>query len=487
MIFKLVESFILNEADDDLNDIVSEVEDNSANPSSPNTDIDTNTTDSEDSLREIQNKLLDPKIKSNTKERDRLIDKAIEITFTGNAKNQVEPIIPKLKASIVRYGLNNNPIWDYAKNFVEKINNSSFKLDNSYIDFINEAEEQNLIKISDPDLYQSWMYNEDASENLYKIKTIVFLKNPNNVKNWGLYKIDENGKEVPIELKDIQSKTAQEIRVFLDQNQHGTGREDSITIGDILKQNNIKIDDFKKIIDFIKPLYSKEGKNKQDEIEGKLKTLFQDKSKIVNFRDLEIEGYEKGKEELIKPILDEFIKNDGEANLQSTATNINVPFKSTTKYFGTNYRMVVERIINLFKDANAAPAQLGVISNTLVNAVSDEVWRERLLNWDIEKFNDKDLASLIPSIAKFIQTTNEDGSPKDKSEKAALNRKRKSPPDTKEGILKKLASWMGSQEAMRMIPNVTERWDDIKATFEDNYEDGKTFEDMKRIISRQLS
>lgn len=104
-------------------------------------------------------------------------------------------------------------------------------------------------KLKDDDLsnetsfiYDNRLYNGTDEENLYKLKSLIFINEPKNIKNFGLYKKDNNGRTTnqPITENDLMPLSAQEIEQFLNASQTKNKNDDTSTVfGQYMKDNNI--------------------------------------------------------------------------------------------------------------------------------------------------------------------------------------------------------------------------------------------------------
>ena len=119
--------------------------------------------------------------------------------------NRLEPAESAIMNSLISYGF--DEIGNKLITFLEKARN--IPLDDVYVSTINNLVNNDTINVNTDWLYDKQIYEGKPSDIDYKIKTLAYLSNENNLKKFGA----ENNPDLAID--SIKTKTVQEIKQIL--------------------------------------------------------------------------------------------------------------------------------------------------------------------------------------------------------------------------------------------------------------------------------
>ena len=173
---------------------------------------------------------------------DEYIDRlAEEVGDTAGVSQEAKSVIGE---SISTLGLNDNPFLTFTKNYMKSgaPQLTGEMASTVYTMWANDKLPENVIENQNSYLYDEKVYSGDDNENLYKLKSLVFVDNPNNTKKYGLYRKDINGNRTNnlIGTQDIIGMSARDIEKFLNnsqsRNRDGTNAK---SFGDYIGKNNL--------------------------------------------------------------------------------------------------------------------------------------------------------------------------------------------------------------------------------------------------------
>ena len=118
---------------------------------------------------------------------------------------RLEPAESAIMNSLISYGF--DEIGNKLVTFLEKARN--IPLDDVYVSTINNLVNNDTINVNTDWLYDRQVYDGKPSDIDYKIKTLAYLSNKNNLKKFGA----ENNPDLAID--NIKTKTVQEIKQIL--------------------------------------------------------------------------------------------------------------------------------------------------------------------------------------------------------------------------------------------------------------------------------
>ena len=118
---------------------------------------------------------------------------------------RLEPAESAIMNSLISYGF--DEIGNKLVTFLEKARN--IPLDDVYVSTINNLVNNDTINVNADWLYDRQVYEGKPSDIDYKIKTLAYLSNKNNLKKFGA----ENNPDLAID--SIKTKTVQEIKQIL--------------------------------------------------------------------------------------------------------------------------------------------------------------------------------------------------------------------------------------------------------------------------------
>ena len=118
---------------------------------------------------------------------------------------RLEPAESAIMNSLISYGF--DEIGNKLITFLEKARN--IPLDDVYVSTINNLVNNDTINVNTDWLYDRQIYEGKPSDIDYKIKTLAYLSNKNNLKKFGA----ENNPDLAID--SIKTKTVQEIKQIL--------------------------------------------------------------------------------------------------------------------------------------------------------------------------------------------------------------------------------------------------------------------------------
>lgn len=173
--------------------------------------VDRNITDNtiitEETFQELYNHANDAK-------KIRLLKELIENSPNFNRLELAESAIMN---SFISYGF--DEIDNKLVTFLEKARN--IPLEDTYVNTINNLVNNNTINVNTDWLYDREVYEGKPADIDYKIKTLAYLSNKNNLKKFGA----ENNPDLAID--NIKTKTAQEIKQILsDVTREDTSKEE---------------------------------------------------------------------------------------------------------------------------------------------------------------------------------------------------------------------------------------------------------------------
>lgn len=120
---------------------------------------------------------------------------------------QLEPAESAIMNSLISYG------FDDAENkllvFLDRSRSKHLQLEDTYVNTINNLLNNNTISVDTNWLYDKQVYEGKPADIDYKIKTLAYLSNKNNLKKFGA----ENNPDLAID--NIKTKTTQEIKQIL--------------------------------------------------------------------------------------------------------------------------------------------------------------------------------------------------------------------------------------------------------------------------------
>lgn len=120
---------------------------------------------------------------------------------------QLEPAESAIMNSLISYG------FDDAENkllvFLDRSRSKHLQLEDTYVNTINNLLNNNTISVDANWLYDKQVYEGKPADIDYKIKTLAYLSNKNNLKKFGA----ENNPDLAID--NIKTKTTQEIKQIL--------------------------------------------------------------------------------------------------------------------------------------------------------------------------------------------------------------------------------------------------------------------------------
>ena len=119
--------------------------------------------------------------------------------------NRLEPAESAIMNSLISYGF--DEIGNKLITFLENARN--IPLDDVYVSTINNLVNNDTINVNTDWLYDKQIYEGKPSDIDYKIKTLAYLSNKNNLKKFGA----ENNPDLAID--SIKTKTVQEIKQIL--------------------------------------------------------------------------------------------------------------------------------------------------------------------------------------------------------------------------------------------------------------------------------
>lgn len=161
----------------------------------------------EETFQELYNRANDAK-------KIRLLKELIE---NSPNFNRLEPAESAIMNSFISYGF--DEIDNKLVTFLEKARN--IPLEDTYVNTINNLVNNNTINVNTDWLYDREVYEGKPADIDYKIKTLAYLSNKNNLKKFGA----ENNPDLAID--NIKTKTAQEIKQILsDVTREDTSKEE---------------------------------------------------------------------------------------------------------------------------------------------------------------------------------------------------------------------------------------------------------------------
>lgn len=120
---------------------------------------------------------------------------------------QLEPAESAIMNSLISYG------FDDAENkllvFLDRSRSKHLQLEDTYVNTINNLLNNNTISVDANWLYDKQVYEGKPADIDYKIKTLAYLSNKNNLKKFGA----ENNPDLTVD--NIKTKTVQEIKQIL--------------------------------------------------------------------------------------------------------------------------------------------------------------------------------------------------------------------------------------------------------------------------------
>lgn len=119
--------------------------------------------------------------------------------------NRLEPAESAIMNSFISYGF--DELGNKLVTFLEKARN--IPLDDTYVNTINNLVNNDTINVNTDWLYDKQVYEGKPADIDYKIKTLAYISNKNNLKKFGA----ENNPDLTID--NIKTKTVQEIKQIL--------------------------------------------------------------------------------------------------------------------------------------------------------------------------------------------------------------------------------------------------------------------------------
>lgn len=118
---------------------------------------------------------------------------------------RLEPAESAIMNSFISYGFDESD--NKLVTFLEKARN--IPLDDTYVNTINNLVNNNTVNVNADWLYDKQVYEGKPADIDYKIKTLAYISNKNNLKKFGA----ENNPDLAID--NIKTKTVQEIKQIL--------------------------------------------------------------------------------------------------------------------------------------------------------------------------------------------------------------------------------------------------------------------------------
>lgn len=162
-----------------------------------------------------------------------------------------------VETSIIEKGIQNNPLLKFLQLFDSK---NIGKLSGDAAILIGDILNRKNLSPGDNILYDKSLYNESEGNNTYKLKALSFLSDSDNVKKYGLFKVDEDGKPTkePLSVEDLRGKNAEQVRQMLNKSQtknfsNEGGKE--LTVRDYFKENGLNTSSYRELSDLLKKVY----------------------------------------------------------------------------------------------------------------------------------------------------------------------------------------------------------------------------------------
>ena len=162
---------------------------------------------------------------------------------TGDTAGISEEAKSVVGESISTLGVNDNPMLTFIKNYMKS---GAPQLDGDMASMVyslwaNDKISDSVIENQNSYLYDEKVYNGDENENMYKLKSMVFVDDPRNTQKFGLYRkgVDGNRTDDLIDTSDIINLSARDIEKFLNNIQTRNKGDDINSIGAYLAKNNL--------------------------------------------------------------------------------------------------------------------------------------------------------------------------------------------------------------------------------------------------------
>lgn len=350
---------------------------------------------------------------------------------------------------------NNNDIITYAKNLKGAIPSPKA------IDIIDQYLKNDILDLNDPKT-KSWIYNTGAyNTSDYKFKSLIFFEDKSELRKYG--------REEEYPFKEIlESEDEKEIKDLI--SKWATESQNKVDIEDIFKLK--KLDKLPKQLNFINELFKSSKKEEKDLILN-LNSLLKDPRTLRDFIYLEVPKWEEGKDDLMKPIIIEFIKSNLEEKEEKEVSSINVKLgdilENTKKL--KNIKDQINFIKSLFSNINDE-TKLKSINTVLDNIGKSFKAMEDLRNISISKYDSTNDLSMRQPIINYINKYIENVKSKFSKDKEDISKL------TKNEIYDKL--WKGII-ASNISPRAKTKAE-FDAAFEDTYKPGLSYKELRNNI-----
>ena len=317
-------------------------------------------------------------------DRVRYISAWIDKHFRNNVDRIVGAKMPIID-SILSYGIEGNNILIYIDRFLSK---TKEKLFGDYLLLVEEILSSGIADIDTDWLYDDWLYNESEKNNIYKLKSILFVADNRNVRYYDL----RNTSGKPLTVSDILGKSSEEMLKVIDESQKRNfdyTDETFETYGDGHKEDSETI--FSYYSKLIKKLYPEESQN-LIEILNRIEKSEKEKT---NFLQSDIDS-KRIKEELYNYLS---IYNNKKSNKEASADTIGSWLNSNNIQTIDVYNEFKSDISNFVSKNKASRYK-----EYLLRILETKNLRDKFLSY---KIKDNTRESVVSAIISFLDSFNE--------------------------------------------------------------------------------
>lgn len=334
--------------------------------------------------------------------------------------------------------------------------------------------------LTDKTLTQPWVWNEDSDDdNIFKMKAVIFIKDPRNLKRYSLYK---PGTDNYITLEDIQDKTANEIQLFIDSIQSSDG--DVVTFEDVLETRQLSQKSVAEQVKFFAGLYT--DFKERERVKQQLEAILSDKQDRRSFLTFEVPHWDQSDDKTLKEPLNAFLKEFAEGQEKEDAAAVAPTLETILKNDflcknKTEYELVISALFHKSSAFANNKAVIDTIDGKLKKVFKDTSLYNSLRVLPIKGYSKGKNHALREQIIAFLN----------KVEGSKGTQIGAVPDNT---ILSKEEAWNEIQRWKRTVaftkssvPHNKQDIGNVRASFEDNWKDRKTIGQLKQDIINSLS